>query len=179
MPQDANVIGECIARPTSCDLNFEPVCACDGQTYSNECMAAMAGFSTVAMGECTADGPVPIDDGSLHRCDSTIPFDQLDIIDAWISGDELRVQIGYSGGCTTHIIGGCWDGMFTQRTPTSVTISVAHEANADACEAYVMQNRSYDLLPIAEAYRAANGGALDGTVMIRVAGFATALEYTF
>lgn len=44
--------GTCAPRPENCAAVFDPVCACDGQTYSNLCAAAMAGVDVVHAGEC-------------------------------------------------------------------------------------------------------------------------------
>ncbi len=50
--------GRCETRPEACVLAvIDPVCGCDGRTYSNACLAASAGVNTQAPGEC----PAPIE----------------------------------------------------------------------------------------------------------------------
>ncbi|HEX6862669.1 MAG TPA: Kazal-type serine protease inhibitor domain-containing protein [Thermoanaerobaculia bacterium] len=44
--------GECVVRPQICPLIFDPVCGCDGMTYSNFCFAAMAGVNVRSVGAC-------------------------------------------------------------------------------------------------------------------------------
>jgi hypothetical protein len=44
--------GTCAARPEGCPAIFDPVCGCDGMTYSNSCLAAFAGLRVEASGPC-------------------------------------------------------------------------------------------------------------------------------
>ena len=44
--------GTCEDRPGRCPKILRRVCACDGKTYANDCLAAAAGVSLKAEGEC-------------------------------------------------------------------------------------------------------------------------------
>jgi hypothetical protein len=47
-------VGACAARPEMCTRIYDPVCGCDGRTYSNACSAAQQGMNVAARGECAA-----------------------------------------------------------------------------------------------------------------------------
>jgi hypothetical protein len=46
--------GVCTFRPTQCKSESNPICGCDGETYSNPCLAAAKGVSQKELGECKA-----------------------------------------------------------------------------------------------------------------------------
>ena len=54
--------GVCRSRPEGCDLLYDPVCGCDGNTYGNECAANMAGVDVASRGECMGGGIVCTND---------------------------------------------------------------------------------------------------------------------
>lgn len=50
----ADAPGICTPIPEMCTMDYNPVCGCDGKTYSNECVANSNGVSAATAGECAS-----------------------------------------------------------------------------------------------------------------------------
>lgn len=48
----ADAPGTCAEKPEFCTKEYAPVCGCNGQTFSNACMAAASGSAILHPGEC-------------------------------------------------------------------------------------------------------------------------------
>lgn len=50
---------ECLEKPrdsSGCYTNYDPVCGCNGKTYSNDCEARAHGITDFNVGECVKTG---------------------------------------------------------------------------------------------------------------------------
>jgi hypothetical protein len=50
--------GVCARKPRVCDFIEDPVCGCDGRTYTNACTASENGANIAHKGACGGVGPI-------------------------------------------------------------------------------------------------------------------------
>ncbi len=62
------------------------------------------------------------------------------------TGNELLVEVGFSGGCAEHDFELIWDETIdTSNQRPSVKFALMHNANGDMCEAYLQKTLRFDL----------------------------------
>lgn len=62
---DCDGSGECADLPLVCPQNYDPVCGCDGDTYSNSCIASQAGVNVAYAGACFCSNNGDCDSGEF------------------------------------------------------------------------------------------------------------------
>ena len=87
--------------------------------------------------------------------------DRLDITEAEISVDALRLRVAYGGGCEPHTFAFVVSSDFVERTESAqgpaveTDVLIAHDAHGDLCERLVQDTLVADLTALKEAYRTA------------------------
>lgn len=127
--------------------------------------------------DVSGDTDVPIPDGKVPDSiskDDVVPSDNINtgavvitdadenwgndeyaLNDAAITGDTLKLNVSYSGGCRAHEFTLVTSGSFLESSPVQLVISIAHNANDDPCEAYPIEDYHFDLNPIRTRYQEA------------------------
>ena len=100
----------------------------------------------------------------LDACNDFEPaVDPFDIDGAVIEGDQLVIDVGYSGGCAEHEFIACHGDFINQPQdetpdiePMRVRLSLGHNGHGDSCEAYLQEHIRIDLTSLRETYRQQN-----------------------
>ena len=80
-----------------------------------------------------------------------LPMDGYQLGEAMsIEANTLRVSVSYGGGCEEHEFAACWNGEIANSAPPSLTLTLAHDAHDDLCDAFVTRDLFIDLadLPV-------------------------------
>ncbi len=148
---DACVDVSLINSDAICNMDYNPVCGCDGATYSNACVAKYQnGVISYTPGACN----------SQERCEDLenpilnfLGFDDpLTITQAQIIGDCLAISYQYSGGCSNHDVKLRFMPNFSGTPPIlPTTLQLVHDGNDDLCDALLMGSGLYDLTSIRDS----------------------------
>ena len=84
-------------------------------------------------------------------------------------GPEVIVEDSYAGGCERHDFTLVISSTFLESDPVQLRAALAHEANGDACEAWVTESLDFDLALVRTRYQQSYGPGA-GTVVLRITG---------
>ena len=74
-----------------------------------------------------------------------------------IVGDALMLNVSYGGGCSMHRFTLVASETFMESSPVQLAVLLAHDANGDACKAWLTEDYRFDLRVIRDRYREAYG----------------------
>lgn len=149
------------------DFHYDVSYASAGRTSRVEGSAALfpAELATVVqrlIGFAQGRVPAVVDlTGSL-----TLPDAPVELGSHVLNGDLLEVELSYGGGCARHEIDLVAIDGWLESNPVQVRTVFAHEDHQDPCDAFLTETRTFDLGPIASAYRDAYGPADPGATTL-------------
>ena len=97
----------------------------------------------VLLGACVLRGP------------GTPTSDPFTLNGAAVTGDVLMVSVSYAGGCRDHEFRLLTADSFMESDPVQLRITIVHDGNGDRCEAWITEQRSFDLSDIKARWQAA------------------------
>jgi len=99
MLMSASQEGVCITPPEMCTYDFNPVCGCDGVSYSNECDALGSGVNVMNVGCCPDDEDCEdnIEDSFTSADETTTPCTYFNVKDDEGCGadDMCKIAMGH------------------------------------------------------------------------------------
>ena len=104
--------------------------------------------------------------------------DEYELNAAAIVGDTLAVTVSYGGGCEEHLFALDASGAFAESDPVQLMVSLAHNANGDACQRWVTQDYCFSLAPLKTRYQEEYQQD-SGTIVLQLAGAERELVYEF
>lgn len=104
---------------------------------------------TDGMGDVAAD-PIILSFGTTRSDYIMAPYA---IEDARVDGDDLYLQVSYTGGCEEHLFELVALNDFLASQPVQADLLLTHDANMDNCESLVKEDLKFSLLSIKEEYK--------------------------
>ncbi|MCH6560065.1 hypothetical protein IH799_06890 [candidate division KSB1 bacterium] len=102
-------------------------------------------FRVIAMSDLVKISDLPPD---------SIQLDQFDLNSVVVAGNEISLNLSYSGGCEEHEFELFMSpGAFMESNPVQANLFLRHNGKDDACDAYITIEVSFDLSPLAELYQ--------------------------
>lgn len=132
--------------------------------------AVGCGESPVAPGP--PESNVVVDDGRKWGDDPYV------VNSAAVDGRRLTIEVSYAGGCERHDFTLVISNTFLESDPVQLPAALAHEANGDACEAWLTESLDFDLALVRTHYQQFYGPG-PGRVVLLIAGVSDVLLYEF
>jgi hypothetical protein len=132
----------------------------------------------VSVDEVPPPGPRP---GAVVFAEAAAPWgeDPLVLNEAAIAGNTLELNLSYAGGCARHVVTLVVSEVFLESDPVQLPVSLAHDANGDACEAWLTEDYEFDLTPLRDAYRRGYGDGAGRVVLLLEGAPGGSLVYVF
>jgi hypothetical protein len=152
-------------------MRFLPVClgvivlaVLSGCDVDNPCRSACD--------PCATDRIIMFDDPASIDIDT----DPVQVLEAVVAGNTLHLRVEYGGGCREHEFRLYGSSGFMESLPVQAALFLSHDANDDHCDALVLQDLYFDLVPLRDAYL--EGYKDDGPIVLRILepGSTTALD---
>ena len=122
-----------------------------------------AGCRESALGPNVPESNVVLADGRERGDDPYI------VNSVAVAGHRLTIEVSYAGGCRNHAFTLVISTSFGESDPVQLPAVLAHDANGDACEAWLTESHSFDLALVRARYRQFYGPG-PGTVVLRIKG---------
>ncbi|HSH74250.1 MAG TPA: hypothetical protein VLA09_00985 [Longimicrobiales bacterium] len=107
---------------------------------------------------------------SPETTDDDWPRDPYALGEITVDGLALKAEVSYGGGCRQHRMDLVAWGGWLESFPVQIEALVTHDDGDDPCRAFITEERSFDLAPLARAYEEAygSGGVERPTVILRL-----------